>query len=156
MKIGFLLVFCCLLLTGCSHDRLAVFNEYLLPERLACYHVGTPDPEFYCPPVGQRLTIQWSLYRDICNYKEMSLRIWIRYRNHTENTEEIPIPQANGMFTIDLIRREFFETGGMLAYKIQLIGDGEVIDEWQHTLWVELIKFTDENNDSGQNNDDEL
>lgn len=142
-------IFLFLLLTSLcscqSHwQRLSVLSEYLVPQRLASYHASTPDPRWLCPPRGQRLSVQWYLYREWTCYEDFSLHIWIQFRNHELVEFKVPIENYIGRYEYDLLGEDYCEKGGLLAFKVDLMADGEVLEHWQHILWVDLIEFNKE------------
>jgi len=126
------------ILTGCSSRILTVRTEYINEEYLASYHVETPDPALYNPPVGQRLIIHWHL---TCACDDMYLRLQVRYRNREENVIKVPISIKSGYYCYTLLDEEYCRTRGILTYRVELICDGCVVTEWRHQLWADLIEF---------------
>lgn len=47
-----------------------------------------------------------------------------------------------------LLNERYFETEGILTYKVDLMGDGQILEEWRHQLWHELIKIGDQSESS--------
>ncbi len=73
------------------------------------------------------------------------LRIDILFHNFTQTCVEFPICTRIGYETFSLLNKEFKETGGLLAYRAQIVTcDGEVFKEWKHQLWVKLISTDEE------------
>lgn len=134
-----LLIFA-LLLIGCTNEHLSVHTEYINEEHLASFHVRTPDPLLCNPPIGQQLIVQWNIPRDYLHYDDLRLRLQIRFRNRQELIQEVPIQQRLCFYRYELLNEAFCETGGILTYKIEILGDGCVLDEWRHQLWTELIQ----------------
>lgn len=135
---------CLLFLTSCSNEHLSVHTEYINAEYLASYHVRTPDPLLANPPYGQQLIVQWNIPRDYLSYEDLHLRVQIRFRNRKEIIQEVPIHQRLCCYQYELLNSAFCETGGILTYKIEIIGDGCVLDDWRHQLWTELIHVGNE------------
>lgn len=127
------------LLTGCSTNLLTVYTEYINPEDLASYHVRTPDPRLTCPQVGQHLIVSWSLPKNYLNYEDLHILITIRFRNREEEEKRISICKATGTYYYTILNEQFFEKGGILTYKCELIGSGEILAKWCHQIWVDLI-----------------
>lgn len=132
-----------LVLTGCRiyHDRLSVTNEYITRKYLASYHVLTPDPMQCCPPAGKRMTIHWWLEEEFNGYQQIELQVVIRLKNRELDEFVIPIETPRGSYVYDLLNDDYFCTGGILTYQILMVADGEVIDDYTHALWAELIEF---------------
>ncbi len=138
------LLFLIFVLSGCSREYLTVYTDYLSHKNLASYRVGTPDPLLNNPPVGQRLIISWSFPKSFLSKDNLHLELKVRFRNREEIKETVAICRASGTYYYYLINQDFFEKGGILTYRVDLIGDGEVLEEWRHQLWTELILFEDE------------
>ena len=118
-------------------------TEYLSHENLASFHVGTPDPRLRNPPLGQRLIINWSLPKwDGLTPYELSLKI--RFKNGTFTNEQIPLDRASGTYVFSLLNQEYFNRGGFKTYIATISSDGEVIEEWRHQLWANLIEIQEE------------
>ncbi len=132
------------LLFGCSRERLNVYTDYLSYKNLASYRVGTPDPLQNNPPTGQRLILSWNLTKNMLEKENLHLELTVRFRNGEQISENISIFRRSGSYYYYLINDEFFEKKGILTYKVDLIGDGEVIDKWRHQLWTEMIIFDEE------------
>lgn len=128
-----------LLLTGCSNEHLIVHTEYINEEHLASFHVRTPDPLLFNPPMGQQLIVQWNVPRTYLCYEDLHLRVQIRFRDRKEVIQEVPIRQRFSFYQYELLNEAFCETGGIITYKIEIIGNGCVLNEWRHQLWTELI-----------------
>jgi hypothetical protein len=133
-----------LLLNSCAHENISVFSEYISETSLASYYVNTPDPNLYSPPTGQRLFISWNLPDEFLNYNSLKLKAQIRFRNRQEITLWIDVLKRKGRYIYTLLNKDFFATEGILTYKIQLFGDDNLLDEWRHQIWVDLITFPDQ------------
>lgn len=141
------LILCCVLLQGCMRQHLEVRTETLTLERLASFHAGTPDFRKRCPDLGQRLIISWTLPPDFMNYEELMLILKVRFRNREEDEVYIPVNRRIGSYFYYLINERYFEVDGILTYRLDLYGDGQLLEEWRHQLWTELILFEDGSND---------
>lgn len=129
-----------ILCTSCS-SRLSVQTDYLTRERLASYYVGTPDPNLNKPLIGQRLLITWTLSKEDLKIANLYLHIKIRLRNREEIEVFQPITCLTGYYIYSLPDSLYLQSGGLLTYKVDLIGDEIVIESWQHPLWGDLIKI---------------
>lgn len=137
----FLVIFLCFFLSGCSFQRLDVQTQYLTPESLASFHIGTPDPRLHAPLIGQRLLIQWSLCEHEIEGEDTLLNIKIRFRNHQEKEIQVPIISKKGAYLYKVEGDLYCQTRGILTYFIQIQNDTGVIEAWKHPLWSELIQF---------------
>ncbi|HRD55431.1 MAG TPA: hypothetical protein PLC42_03435 [Parachlamydiaceae bacterium] len=128
-------------LTSCTPHKIAVQTRYFSREDLASFYVGTQDPLQNDPPVGQQLLIFWKAGKDFYRYKNMAVRYKIRLANRKEIEDAFIIREPKGYFTYSLFGDDYFKSGGIATYKAELIGDGEIIEEWCQHLWKELIQF---------------
>lgn len=136
-------LFCFLfLLSGCARNKhLCVHTQYFGPKDLASYYVDTPDPCFNEPPVGQRLIISWSLKNKFWQVTNLNLKIRMRFRNGEPVTETLCLHNPTGTYIYDLCGNKFWERGNIQTFKVSLIGDDCVIEEFRHHLWNERINF---------------
>lgn len=136
----FLLIFLVPWLFSCgTKNSLAVRLDYLSKESLASYHVMTPDPLLACPPIGERLVVDWSVSEEALAHDPIELAIRIRLRNRTSVEERLPICESRGSFTYTLLNEEYLHSGGILAYDIQIVQNDQILDSWRHQIWAELI-----------------
>lgn len=130
----FLLLF---LASGCQRAALVVQQQKIGASYLASTNVGSPDPRI--PPNGQMILAEWWVPRRIVD-QHPTLRIDVLFCNYTQDCVEFPINSTVGYETYSVLNKEFKETGGLLAYKAEIIDcDGDVLADWKHQLWVELI-----------------
>jgi hypothetical protein len=134
----------CICLAGCNINGLSVHTDYLSRQNLASYHVNTPDPRLSDPPIGQRLIITWAFPKHYLSLPDLHLELTLRFRTREQAIQDIPLSKASGTFVYALLNEEYFDKQGILTYKVRLIGNGQVLDEWKHQMWTELITFSDE------------
>lgn len=119
---------------------LTVQTQYLSHEDLASFHIGTPDPTLDCPPVGERLLIQW--YLPHCQFQEgLLLSLKVRFKNHQEEERQISIEKNNSYYLYELIDEDYFKTGGIQTYLVEIRQGDCIIASWKHPLWTNLITF---------------
>jgi hypothetical protein len=135
------IILCCFLLSGCCRQLITVRTEYLNHQSLASYYVNTPDPQQNCPPAGQRLILKWNLPDCLFEMDDLHLELTMRFGNRKEEKKRIELVSRNGNYIYTLLNDDFFKLDGIQTYKVDLIGNGEVLDEWRHQLWTELIIF---------------
>ena len=147
-------ILCLLLTTACSSNcHVSVRTDYLTKQALASYQVKTPDPRLNNPSVGQRLIISWKFPSYYLNYKNFHFRLTVRFTNCSQITENICIKDRWSTYVFALLNEDFFEKKGIRSYKIEVIGDDKVLEEWHHHLWVELISFEEEPKEACEEND---
>lgn len=127
------------LLMGCMSNHLSIQTDFLNRTNLASYYIGTPDPLQQYPLIGQRLLIQWCFPYKYFAYDDLHLRITIRFGDRSEIRKAIAIRERSGYYNYILAEQEFCEKEGIVSYKVQLIGCNQIIEEWQHQLWAELL-----------------
>lgn len=136
-----LVIFAIFPLVSCMKSHLAVYTDYLSHENLASYHIDTPDPLLNNPPIGQRLIVIWTLKKKHLLYEDLHLKISIRFRDKNESTITYPLCKPKGTYIYSILNEDYIKTGGFLTYKVELIGDGIVLDEWRHQIWTNLIQI---------------
>lgn len=138
-------------LTSCMTETLTVHTDYINHDHLASSYIGTPDPLREVALVGQRLIVSWWLPPRYKTHKQTEIQIKLRYGNREEREMIIPIKKRLGWYVYTLPNQEYFDKKGIKTYYVQLWSDGELVDEWKHQLWVNLIEFTDEAKDTNDN-----
>ena len=127
--------------SSCSHPALWVRSRYLLPQDLASVYVGTPDPRKLSPPFGQQLSLNWSLPKEVLACQEVSLKLILRFRNREQVELLYPLSLPKGRIEYRLLNEEYCLQGGILTYRVELLADGELIEEWRHHLFAEWIEL---------------
>ena len=139
-RLTFIMLLCiAVLFTGCVKHHIRLQTDYLSRENLASFHVGTPDPLLYCPPLGQRLIMSWAVPYGWLREEDLKINLHMIFRNHTEECIQITLSRTHGLFTYCLVNEDYFEKGGILTYKAELIKGDLLLDEWVHQLWTDLI-----------------
>ncbi len=140
-KIHYIILFiiCMLSMFSCT-NRLSVQTQYVSYEDLASYIVNTPDPLLNNPPIGQKIIISWALPPKYFCMNDLHIELTMRFRtNHEICTQKIPIDKRSGLYVYSLLNDDYLRTNGIETYKVSIIGNGQVIEQWRHQLWVELI-----------------
>lgn len=142
-----------ILLTGCQREHITAQTSYWNRSQLASYHVETPDPRLNYPMMGQRLLVSWALPQSYFAYSDLHLEITIRFGDRSELVKNILLCDRAGEYLYSLIDEEYFNKEGILTYKIDVVGDGVILERWRHQLWVELISVggDEEGVDEGNN-----
>jgi hypothetical protein len=73
------------------------------------------------------------------------LHVRIRLKNHEEVLIDVPVDKCWGSYTYKVANEAYFDCKGILTYKVDLIGNQCVLEEWKHQLWHELIRIGDKN-----------
>lgn len=63
----------------------------------------------------------------------------MRFRNKKEVILNHPITKAKGTYIYSLLNDDYIATDGILTWKVELIGDDLILDEWRHQIWTNLI-----------------
>lgn len=132
------------LLTGCCERCLKVQTDYLTHKDLASYYVNTPDPRQNVSAVGQRLIIGWVVPKPYLSYDDLHLEITIRFRNKEEIIEIFHLLKTRGTYVFSLFNEDYFQKRGILTYKVNLIGNGCILEEWRHQIWADFINVNAE------------
>lgn len=132
-----------LILAGCTQNRLTVFTEYLSIETLPSYVIGTPDPRLYNPDVGEKLHINWHIPSQECS-RDLRLSLSLHFGNRTEEKLWVDLSAPSGIYIYTLINEAYWEKEGIFTYKVELYSGDTLIDTWQHLLYTERIKISDE------------
>lgn len=135
----FYALLCVASFSGCNREHLSVQTQYLNRDNLASSRVRTPDPMLYAPLVGQRLIISWALPKSYFDQNPIYLKVTIHFGNHTSMIETVPICQFRGTYVYQIMNEEFLEKEEIVTFKIDVVKDGIVLEEWRHQLWAELI-----------------
>lgn len=135
---------------------LSIQTEFLRREKLASYHVHTPDPLLNQPLVGQRILLEWTIPDCYFAYEDLHIELTIRFGNRTEEIKYLKALDKSGMYIYLLRDKEFQDRKGIQTYKAELIGGGCILSEWRHQLWTEMILIGhDENEDDEDEDEDE-
>ncbi|MDE3045812.1 MAG: hypothetical protein KGJ02_04115 [Verrucomicrobiota bacterium] len=131
------------LLCGCYRSHLYVQQEVVNRDFLASTHVGTPDPRQAHPPEGQRLLISWDFPKKRFE-QGLTLIATIRLWDNTQKSYVVAIERKRGYEAIDLPMAD--KEHRILTYLVQVVNrQGEVVDQWKHHFWTELIKVGSRN-----------
>lgn len=142
MKFFSILILLCL--AGCQKYGLILRQQRVDASYLASTHVGSPDPRQKCPPHGQLIIVEWWVPPPILK-RDPKIVLHVLLRDYSERVVEFPICKRLGYEIFPILGEEFDESCGLLTYKAEIVTcDGEVYREWKHQMWVQLIKFSDE------------
>jgi hypothetical protein len=139
--IKFIISLFCLvtLLTGCSKLYLEGEVDYLSRAYLASYQIRTPDPRLFAPMIGQRMLVSWGVPDDYLCIEDLYLKVTIRFGDRSQIVREVPIEITRGYYIYKLAGEDFECRKGIQTYKLEIIGNGQILIAWYHQLWVELI-----------------
>jgi hypothetical protein len=124
---------------SCSSGYISVQKIKTDKLTFASRYAHTPDPRALNPPQGEKLYITWSLPFEFTP-QMYRLKVGIVYKNLTTETLVYPVKRRAGTTIIELLGNEFKKKEGYLAYKIEIVDlQGNVISDYTHRMWVELI-----------------
>ncbi len=141
----YLLFLVFILFASCQQGTLMVHQQKVSPTFLASTNIGSPDPR--TPPNGQMIVAEWIVAPRVLQSDPM-LRLQVMFRDYTETTVDFPIHSRAGYETYSILNKEFKKTGGFLSYKAEILtGEGQVVANWTHQLWVKLITVDESDTD---------
>lgn len=127
---------------GCSSAKIVVDRYAVSPSELPSVYVESPDPRLKNPTYGQVLAIRYRIRNAYSKKMPYLLLLKVIYKNLDEEAKSYTIFNEGGTFEFPVIDEAFEETGGVLTYRAELSTfDGEIIAEFKHKLWFELISF---------------
>lgn len=132
-------VFCC----GCQRNFVTVVQEKIHRNLLASSFVDSPDPMQYDLPRGKKLYISWNIDRQ-CSFEDSVIRLSMIFRNRQIKIVNLPVPKQGGTLVYSLLDQEYYDSQGLLSYKVELLGKNEkIMAVWTHQLWVNIIELRD-------------
>lgn len=117
-------------------------TDFLTPDYLASAHIDTPDP---CGPCfyGEQIVVRYAFPKS-CLREDPLLQLTIRFKDRSLETLSIPLCKARGYYIYQIIDGLYFEKGGILSYKAQILtSSGEEILEWRHHIWADIVNLGD-------------
>lgn len=138
------IIFMIFFLTSCYKNHLYVQHEKVDKEFLASTHVNTPDPRQKHPPKGQRIIVSWdfplSVYRE-----KLSMILTVRFWDNRQDVLVRKIDRKRGYDSFYFEDTTKDKKKRVLTYRVQIINeDGEVVDDWKHQFWTDLIEINKE------------
>jgi hypothetical protein len=140
MRYIFLLI--AFFLTSCSHQFLDVHRRYISHDYLMSRKVETLDLRENIEIEGELITLFWSIPKDKRNQK-WTLEIDLIYNNFSFESIEVPLVQNKGSYLFQILNEEYHQKKGIRSYRIRLTSNQEILEEWRHPLWSELIIIED-------------
>ncbi|MFN0065482.1 MAG: hypothetical protein ACKVOH_04515 [Chlamydiales bacterium] len=128
----------CLALLSCTSQRHLVNarSEYLYPDYPASVQISTP-PCYDCF-VGQQVISYWRLPSRF-SLENSKLLLSVRYGDHAIEHFERALTERSGYWIYRLLNDEYWCRDGILSYSAKVVHNGQVIDQWDHHLWQEVI-----------------
>lgn len=146
MQLIFLFLIC-VFCSGCQKNFVTVVQEKIHRNLLASSFVDSPDPMQHNPPHGKKLYISWNIHGDY-NFEECRLRISMIFRNRETRTVELAIPRKRGTIVYSLLDQEYYETRGLLTYKVEVLTKNEeILALWTHQMWVNIVQLRESDAD---------
>ena len=131
-----------LLTIGCHRAPFSCRSEYLYPDFLASEQVLTPDPARRCF-YGQQVIISWNLNKENISHfsKKFELVLHVRYGTRDHAIFAWPVNYSKGYRVYRLINDEYWCKKGIISFKAELYKEGELLYDWHHHLWAEIINI---------------
>lgn len=130
-------------MTACTRPPLQVEIKYISRESLASYYVNTPDPRLFYPKVGQELLIQWNL-PEVEFSQDLMLVVFLNMRDYTEREFAFRLNNASGHKVISVANEDYFSTGGILSFRVEILRGNVPLYSRNHQLYVKLIRLDEE------------
>ena len=139
LSLNLLLLSSCCSRTTC-HSLFAQ-TKYISQKNLPSYYVGTPQCLNDVAKIGQALLINWSIQK--CQFKnhDWALQICLRLKDNREIKKLAKLSKRHGLYTMEVLNETYIDSGGIQSFKIELLADDQVVDEWLHPLWKNLINL---------------
>jgi len=142
-----------MVLSGCYKNHLYVQQEWVDANFLASHYVGSPDPRTLDPPEGQRLLVAWRFPRCLFD-EQLSFLITVRLWDNSEKIFVQPIERKSGSLAYYFPDKDCEIDHRILTYKIEVFNArGEIVEEWKHHFWRELIELHTEPSNTAFSNE---
>lgn len=130
-----------MLFSGCYKNHLYVQQEWVDANFLASQYVGSPDPRALDPPQGQRLLLSWKFPQALfC--EQLTFLITVRLWDNSEQIFVRQVEQRWGSAAYYFPDKDRDIDHRILTYKIEVFNArGELVEEWKHHFWRELIEL---------------
>jgi hypothetical protein len=125
--------------TSCHRRGLRVQHRFLSYNDLASQAISSPDFRRDSPATGERLAIFYNIDRALFFEKRPNMQIWIRYHHQDDEKLSIQLENPSGYEIFDVVEMKFMKSGGISSYKVQIVNEGEILEEWRHQVWAEKI-----------------
>ncbi len=89
------------------------------------------------------MIVSWSIPKNYFSLHDIKIHVQVHFRNHTSDEFWITPKKFHGLYLYYLLNEEYFSKRGLLSYKAEVYSDGDIIENRQHHLWVNLITFPD-------------
>src|SRR3990167_6702673 len=141
MKFRALVVLALVFLMSCQRHYVSVSQRWIDGPNLASAKANTPDPRAENAPLGQMIVVDWVLSRDMLK-QHPHIELDVIYWDYTTKTFSFPIKERMDWVTYKCLNEDYEKTGGILTYRAKILTEaGEVMREWRHQLWVNLIQL---------------
>ncbi len=132
-----LLFFSC----ACQSNRIQIIEQKINKGQIAAQFVNAPYPEIYNDIQGEQLHITYNIEK---KHLPASLEVSILYKNLTSKNYSFPITRRISTILIENMNKDFISNQGILSYTAVVISqnDNKPITQYNHKLWVTLIKKT--------------
>ena len=137
----FILLF--LLFASCHQKRLDVLSQPIDRKYLASTIVNTPDWRKNSPDLGQCLIVRWSLPPRLLKEGPIELKLHVIFSSLDTEEKTLSIKTTNGYFYYPIVNDDYQSLGGLLTYRAELLQNNQVLADWRHQMWFDLILLPD-------------
>lgn len=84
------------------------------------------------------MIVRWDLFAIAAD----EIRLHVRYGTREIETFSAPITRRHGYKIYRLVNDDYWCLEGIISYKAQLYYRGDLVTEWKHHLWAEIIELS--------------
>ena len=92
---------------------------------------------------GERITISWKIPKNQQD-REWVLDLELIYNDFTHEVYEIPIIHPRDTYEFQISNKKYQIKQGIRSYRLALRSNEDILEEWRHPLWTEIIVIEDE------------
>lgn len=135
-----LLVVLALLASACT-PRLYARTERVNHKSLASYTISTPDPSILAPAKGVKLIVNWKIPFYMRMSGDEKLIVNLLFGDSLQERYEVDVEHHIGYWQLYISEAEIKTHNQLVSYSLSLVRGEEVIKEWNHLLWAEMISL---------------
>ena len=132
-----------LFLLSCSHKHLHVHRQVLSHTQLMSGVIQVNDERNELDIEGERITISWKIPKNQQD-REWVLDLELIYNDFTHEVYEIPIIHPRDTYEFQISNKKYKIKQGIRSYRLALRSNEDILEEWRHPLWTEIIVIEDE------------
>jgi hypothetical protein len=119
------------------YARVETVNQH----SLVSYRVSTPDPRKVKPRHGAKLIVSWALPLTYPLKGNEKLSVSTLFGDSLQKQYEVDIKSRTGYWQLFMSDQELKAHQNLLSYSLLLKSGDEVLKQWDHLLWAEMISL---------------